>query len=113
MPFGLTNAPAIFERLMERVLRLVRGLQLEICLVYLDGIILFAATFDVALDNLEVVFEHLRDAGLPLIEGEEMWPYEEESHFPRPYCWCWGCSLWSSKSRCSVWLGVSHHCDGN
>ena len=69
MPFGLTNAPAIFERLMERVLR---GLQLEICLVYLDDIILFAATFDVALDNLEVVFEHLRDAGLPLIEGEEM-----------------------------------------
>ena len=63
MPFGLTNAPATFERLMERVLRC---LQWEMCLVYLDDVILFAATFDAALDNLEVVFGRLRDAGLKL-----------------------------------------------
>ena len=63
MPFGLTNAPATFERLMERVLR---GLQSEMCLVYLDDVILFAATFDAALDNREVVFGHLYDAGLKL-----------------------------------------------
>ena len=36
------------------------------CLVYLDDVILFAATFDAALDKLEVVFGRLRDAGLKL-----------------------------------------------
>lgn len=36
MPFGLTNSPSTFERLMEDVLR---GLQWEECLLYLDDII--------------------------------------------------------------------------
>ena len=35
LPFGLTNAPATIERLMELVMR---GLQWERCLVYLDDI---------------------------------------------------------------------------
>ena len=34
--FGLANAPATFEQLMERVLS---GLPPELCLVYLDGLI--------------------------------------------------------------------------
>ena len=63
MPFGLTNAPATFERLMEKVLR---SLQWELCLVYLDDIILVGETFERALDNLETVFERLRAAGLKL-----------------------------------------------
>ena len=35
MPFGLTNVPGMFERLMEKF---SKGLQCEICLVYLDNI---------------------------------------------------------------------------
>ena len=63
MPFGLCNAPATFERLMDQVLQ---GLQWSRCLVYLDDIISFGTTFEDALDNLTLIFEHLRTYGLQL-----------------------------------------------
>ena len=49
MPFGLCNAPATFERLMEAVLS---GLPWETCLVYLDDIIVHAASFEDHIENL-------------------------------------------------------------
>ena len=63
MPFGLTNAPATFQRLMERVLA---GLQWKICLVYIDDIIIFSATVDDHLQQLNEVFSRLKIAGLKL-----------------------------------------------
>ena len=57
MPFGLTNAPATFQRLMDTVLR---GLQWEKCLVYLDDIIVFGPTFDETLENLRCVMQRLK-----------------------------------------------------
>ena len=63
LPFGLTNAPATFERLMELVLR---GLQWEKCLIYLDDIICFGKTFPEAVDNLSQVLNKLKHAGLKL-----------------------------------------------
>ena len=63
MPFGLCNAPATFERLMETVLR---GLQFDICLVYLDDIIVLGRTFDEMIQNLTQVFDRLAKAGLKL-----------------------------------------------
>lgn len=48
MPFGLCNAPSTFQRCIELVLR---GLQWNILLVYLDDIIVMATNFD----------EHLED----------------------------------------------------
>ena len=63
MPFGLCNAPLTFERLMERVLS---GLQFDICLVYLDDIIVTARTFDEMINNLSKVFDRLSAAGLKL-----------------------------------------------
>ena len=63
MPFGLCNGPAIFERLMDRVLQ---GLRWSRCLVYLDDIISFGMTFEDALDNLTYIFERLRAYGLQL-----------------------------------------------
>ena len=43
MLFGLFNAPATFERLMETVLA---GLQWDICLIYLDDVIVFGKSFE-------------------------------------------------------------------
>ena len=61
MPFGLTNAT--FQRLMEKVLF---GLTPEKCLCYLDDIIIIGRTFEAALENLQLVFQRLREANLKL-----------------------------------------------
>ena len=63
MCFGLKNAPASFSRLMEVVLR---QLQFDKCLVYLDDIIVLGKDFDTALENLRAVFLRLRQANLKL-----------------------------------------------
>ena len=63
MPFGLCNAPATFERLMELVLR---GLLWQRCLVYIDDIIVYGTTFEDTLENLQLVLQRVRDAGLKL-----------------------------------------------
>ena len=42
LPFGLCNALATFSRLMDRTLA---GMALNICLYYLDDIIVFSATW--------------------------------------------------------------------
>ena len=63
MPFGLCNAPAVFERMMEDMLR---GLLNRICLVYLDDIIIFGSTLEEALENLGTVLTRIEDWGLKL-----------------------------------------------
>ena len=61
MQFGLCNAPATFERLMESVLR---GVQWQICLVYLDDIIVVGKTVESMIVNLTQVFDRSLAAGL-------------------------------------------------
>ena len=63
MPFGLCNAPATFERLMETVLA---GLNWQICLIYLDDIIVHGESFEAMLTNLDRVLSKLQEAGLKL-----------------------------------------------
>lgn len=63
MPFGLCNSPATFERLMEIVLA---GLNWQICLIYLDDIIIHGRTFESMLSNLDSVLGKLQEAGLKL-----------------------------------------------
>ena len=61
LPFGLCNAPATFSRLMDRALA---GLAWNICLYYLDDIIVFSASWEEHLERLRAVFERLRRANL-------------------------------------------------
>ena len=63
MPFGLTNAPATFQRLMQCVLAGISG---EVCLAYLDDIIVFSSTFEEHLHRLDEVLQRLRAANLKL-----------------------------------------------
>ena len=63
LPFGLCNAPATFSRLMDHVLT---GLSWEICLFYLDDIIVFSRTWEEHLTRLETVFKRLVEQGLTL-----------------------------------------------
>ena len=63
MPFGLCNAPATFERLMERVLR---QLQWQICLCYIDDVLVYSRSASEHLLHLNAVFERLQKANLKL-----------------------------------------------
>jgi hypothetical protein len=63
MPFGLTNAPATFQRVMDTALA---GLKWKCCLVYLDDIVVFSKSFEDHIEDLEQVFERLRQAKLTL-----------------------------------------------
>ena len=63
MPFGLCNAGATFQRLMDVVMT---GLHLDICLVYLDDVILFSKTVDEHLERLVRILSRLLSAGLKL-----------------------------------------------
>ena len=63
LPFGLSNSPATFSRLMEKVLE---NLQWEICLIYIDDILVFAKTYPELLERTQLIFDRLRAANLKL-----------------------------------------------
>ncbi|XP_050505429.1 uncharacterized protein LOC126883802 [Diabrotica virgifera virgifera] len=63
MPFGLKNAPSTFQRMMDNVLK---GLQGEICLVYMDDVIVYSTSLQEHIVNLTKVFQRLREARLKI-----------------------------------------------
>ncbi|UYV79989.1 K02A2.6-like [Cordylochernes scorpioides] len=63
MPFGLCNAPATFERMIDNVLR---GLKWDMCLCYLDDIVVYGSTFKEHLTRLYKVLRCIKQAGLCL-----------------------------------------------
>jgi len=63
IPFGLCNAGTTFQQLMDMVMS---GLAFEVCLVYLDDVIVFSTTIDEHFRRLSAVLTRLRDAGLKL-----------------------------------------------
>ena len=67
MPFGLTNAPAVFQRLMQRLLT---GLNppsgLDFVAVYIDDVLVFSPTLEEHLNHLKAVIQQVSEAGLKL-----------------------------------------------
>lgn len=63
LPQGLCNSPATFMRMMLNIFGDKNFLSL---LCYLDDVLVFAPTAEMALERLEMVFEHLRAHNLKL-----------------------------------------------
>ena len=63
LPMGLCNSPATYQRLMEECLG---DLNMKICIIYLDDIIIFAKTFEEHMERLEIVLQRLRECRLKL-----------------------------------------------
>lgn len=61
LPFGLKNAPAIFQRMIDDVLKPYIG---RICYVYIDDIIVFGDSPGTHLRNLDTVLARLHEANL-------------------------------------------------
>ena len=61
VPFGLAQAPAYFQLLMNKVLK-----GLKFAMTYLDDIIIFSQDELQHLEHLDIVFSHLREAGLKM-----------------------------------------------
>ncbi|UYV84340.1 hypothetical protein LAZ67_X001895, partial [Cordylochernes scorpioides] len=74
MPFGLCNAPATFERNMENMLGTLRW---QICLCYLDDVIIYSPDFPTHLKRLEAVFRYFRESNLRLNDKKCRFAFEE------------------------------------
>lgn len=60
---GLKNAPGEFQRFMEHCLDSLRG---DICIPYIDDIIMFSKTFEEHVDHIWQVLRRLRAHGVKL-----------------------------------------------
>ena len=60
---GMSNSPAIFQRLMDLVLA---GLTWEICLAFLDDVIVMSDSFEQHIERLERAFDRFRTSNLKL-----------------------------------------------
>jgi len=63
MPFRLCNTGATFQLLMDIIMS---GLHFQVCLIYLDDIIIFSETTDQHLERISIVLDRLQAAGLKL-----------------------------------------------
>ena len=63
LPFGLSNAPATYQRLMEQCLG---DLNMKICAIYLDDLIIFSNSLEQHLERLDTVLRRLKECNLKL-----------------------------------------------
>jgi len=84
MPFGLKNAPATFQRALDIILS---GLKWQICLVYLDDVIIFSANAEQHVKDVDKVLRRPREAEVTLTLEKCAWFSDEVEylgHIVRP-----------------------------
>ena len=91
VPFGLAQAPAYFQLLMNKVLK-----GLKFAMPYLDDIIIFSQDELQHLEHLEIVFSHLREAGLKMKRSKCNF-FKSEIHYLGPLISPEGISLLPNK----------------
>ena len=69
MPFGLRNGPAVFQRMMDKILHQ----DLDHCRVYIDDIVVFSPSWEQHCQHLSRVLERLRAAGLTANVSKCQW----------------------------------------
>lgn len=81
MPFGLTNAPAVFQRLMQRVLMDLNPQDGQgFVTVYIDDILIYSRTLEEHLSHLKAVMSRLIKAGLKLKPSKCLFIREEVNY---------------------------------
>jgi len=84
MPLGLTNAPATFQRALDNILS---GLKWQLCLFYLDDVIIFSASAEENVKDVYVVLTRLHEAGVTFNLEKCTWFSDEVEylgHIVRP-----------------------------
>src|SRR3954469_21536018 len=74
MPFGLRNAPATFQRLIDRVLKAIKG---AYAYGYMDDIVIFSNTWEEHLKHVSEVLRHLNKAKLRINTKKCQWGAKE------------------------------------
>ncbi|MGR0243415.1 reverse transcriptase family protein [Klebsiella pneumoniae] len=74
MPFGLKNAPITFQRLMDEFLR---GIDEEMCQVYMDDLLVFSKTEADHIKHLRSVLTRVRDFGLKLSREKSLLGHDQ------------------------------------
>lgn len=82
LPFGLKNAAATFQRLMEHVLKRLRG---KYCLVYIDDIIVYSRNKEEHLQHINYVLQQdsrsiwlsAISCNVPLLFWVTLYPWRE------------------------------------
>ncbi len=67
LPMGLKNSPASYTRLLELILK---GIQYEICLCYIDDIIIYSQRFEDHLIHIDKVLQRIIKANLKVKIGK-------------------------------------------
>ena len=81
MPFGVRNAPAVFQTLMDRVLKELK----QFCMVYMDDLIIFSDTWSDHVKHVRKVLDALRGAGLTANPQKCEWG-RRVTAIPRSHC---------------------------
>ena len=77
MPFGLSNSPATYQWLMEECLG---TLNMEICVIYLDDLIIYSNSFEQHLERLDIVLTRLQHGNLKL-SADKCYFFQERVKF--------------------------------